>query len=169
MDMYNLSLPILSSKTTSPNFLNHRKTIRRIFSFYLCKFPKYLLVTFVKMFWAIKQRHEFVCKHSGQLTVQDHLYPLGKCMFKVNKRNARTRCEICSKLTIKTPERHQQRRSDVFVVNFEHISPCSCVSIVNTEQVNAGWDKGNRIISIVNVLLFSLLTFNAFTSYHCKR
>ena len=26
-------------------------------------------------------------------------------MFKVNDRNARTRCEICSKLTIKTPDR----------------------------------------------------------------
>ena len=39
-------------------------------------------------------------------------------MFKVNNRAARTRCEICSKLTIKTPE----RRSGVFIVNFEHIS-----------------------------------------------
>ena len=29
----------------------------------------------------------------------------GNCMFKVNNRNTRTRCEICSKLTIKTPER----------------------------------------------------------------
>ena len=28
-----------------------------------------------------------------------------KYMFKVNKRNTRTRSEICSKLTIKTPER----------------------------------------------------------------
>ena len=26
-------------------------------------------------------------------------------LFKVNNRNTRTRCEICSKLTIKTPER----------------------------------------------------------------
>ena len=28
-------------------------------------------------------------------------------MFKFNIRNTRTRCEICSKLTIKTPERRQ--------------------------------------------------------------
>ena len=28
----------------------------------------------------------------------------GNYMFKVNNRNTRTRCEICSKLTIKTPE-----------------------------------------------------------------
>ena len=36
------------------------------------------------------------------------VYPAGNGMFKVNNRNnrnTRTRCEICSKLTIKTPER----------------------------------------------------------------
>ena len=43
-------------------------------------------------------------------------------MFKVNNRITRTRCEICSKLTIKI-RRH--------------------VSIVNFEQVNAGWDYSN--------------------------
>ena len=41
--------------------------------------------------------------------------------FKVNKRKNRTRCEICSNLTIKTPERPCWRRSGVFIVNFEHI------------------------------------------------
>ena len=41
-------------------------------------------------------------------------------MFKVNNRNTRTGCEIC--LTIKTPEQSY-----------------SSVSIVNFEQVNAGW------------------------------
>ena len=34
-------------------------------------------------------------------------YPAGKYMFKVNNRNTKTRCEICSKLTIKTPEQQQ--------------------------------------------------------------
>ena len=49
-------------------------------------------------------------------------------------------CEICSKLTIKTPKRRQWRRFGVFIVNFEHISHlCSSVSIVNFEQVNADW------------------------------
>ena len=33
-------------------------------------------------------------------------------LFKGNNRNTRKRCEICSKLTIKTP----------VIVNFEHIS-----------------------------------------------
>ena len=48
-------------------------------------------------------------------------YPAGNYMFKVNNRNTRTRCEICSKLTIKIPERRQWRRSGIFIVNFEHI------------------------------------------------
>ena len=34
-------------------------------------------------------------------------YPVGIYMFKVNNRNTRTKSEICSKLTIKTPERRQ--------------------------------------------------------------
>ena len=45
----------------------------------------------------------------------------GIYLFKVNKRNTRTKCDICLKLTIKTPER-RWRRSGIFIVNFEHIS-----------------------------------------------
>ena len=33
--------------------------------------------------------------------------PAGNCILKVNNRNTRTRCEICSKLTIKVPERRR--------------------------------------------------------------
>ena len=33
--------------------------------------------------------------------------PAGIYLLKVNNRNTRTRCEICSKLTIKTPEGRQ--------------------------------------------------------------
>ena len=33
--------------------------------------------------------------------------PAGNCMFKVNSKITTTRCEICSKLIIKTPERRQ--------------------------------------------------------------
>ena len=32
-------------------------------------------------------------------------HPIGNYMFKVNNKNTRTRCETCSNLTIKTPER----------------------------------------------------------------
>ena len=57
-------------------------------------------------------------------------------MFKVNNRNTRTRCEICSKLSIKTPERH-------------HFTPCSTVSITNFEHVIAGWGGGYEILERV--------------------
>ena len=43
-------------------------------------------------------------------------------LFKVNNRKTRRRCEICSKLTIKTEERRQWGRFGVFIVNFEHIT-----------------------------------------------
>ena len=45
--------------------------------------------------------------------------PANIYLFKVNNRNTRKKCEICSKLTIKTPERRHRRRSGVFIVNFE--------------------------------------------------
>ena len=46
----------------------------------------------------------------------------GLCRFTVNIKNIRKRCERCSELTIKTPERRHWLRSIVFVVNFGHIS-----------------------------------------------
>ena len=42
-------------------------------------------------------------------------------LLKVNNGNTTTGCEICSKLTIKTPKRRHWHRSGVFIVNFEHI------------------------------------------------
>ena len=45
----------------------------------------------------------FLRNTSGRLPLKH--YPTGICLFKVNNKNTRTRCEICSKLTIKTPER----------------------------------------------------------------
>ena len=49
------------------------------------------------------------------------VYTGGIYLLKVNDKNTRKRSEICSKLTIKTPERRQWRRSGIFIVNFEHI------------------------------------------------
>ena len=50
-------------------------------------------------------------------------FPVDIYLFKVNNRNSRTRCEIYTKLTIKTT----------------YFTPCSSVSIVDFEQVNADW------------------------------
>ena len=47
---------------------------------------------------------------------------VGIHLLKVNNRNTRTTCEICSKLTIKTSERRQWHRSGVDIVNFEYVN-----------------------------------------------
>ena len=57
---------------------------------------------------------------------------LFKNLFKVNNRNTRTRSKICSKLTIKIPERRHWRRSGTFIVNFEHISHLVLVFLLLT-------------------------------------
>ena len=46
-------------------------------------------------------------------------------------------CEICSKLTIKTPDQHHRYCSGVFIVNLEQIS---YTVIVELGQVNADWE-----------------------------
>ena len=73
-------------------------------------------------------------------------YSAGNYLFKVINRNTRTKCEICLKLTMKTPKRRCWRRFGVFNVNYEDISHlCSSVSIANFEQVNTGWVVFSRI------------------------
>ena len=69
--------------------------------------------------------------NQDQIYIQT-VYPAGNCMFKVNNRHTRTRSEICSKLTIKTPQRRQWRRSGVFIVNYEHISHLVLVFLLLT-------------------------------------
>ena len=56
-------------------------------------------------------------------------YPANIYLFKVNNRNTRKRCEICSTLTIKTPQDiidicsklAKQSQCIVFIVNFGHL------------------------------------------------
>ena len=74
-------------------------------------------------------------------------------MFKVNSRDTRTGCEMCSKFTIKIPERHH----------------CSRVFIVNFDQINAGWDLYTVCIKVSHpvsnnhwrkTLIQNILTFS---------
>ena len=58
------------------------------------------------------------------------LVSAGIYLLKVNNKNTRTRCEVCSKL-----------------VNFEqYFTPCCSVSIVNFEHVIAGWGIDRKIV-----------------------
>ena len=70
-------------------------------------------------------------------SIRSNSNPAGIYLLKVNNRNTRTRCEICSKLTIKTPERRRRR-----------FTPCSSVSIVNFEHVIACWEEARKRVSI---------------------
>ena len=64
------------------------------------------------------------CQTSWSQYSEPHVLSIclsGICLLKVNNRNTRVSCEICSKL-IKTQERGHWRHSGVFIVNFENIS-----------------------------------------------
>ena len=64
----------------------------------------------------------------------------------VNKRNTRKRCEICSKSTIKTPERCHWRRC-LYCQLWTYFTLCSSVTIVDFEYTFACWeDKKGEII-----------------------
>ena len=54
----------------------------------------------------------------------DCLAPVKIYLFKVNNGIARTMSKICSRSTIKTPERCQLHHFSDFIVNFGHISIC---------------------------------------------
>ena len=67
-------------------------------------------------------------------------YPANIYLLKVNYKNTKKKCEICSKLTIEIPELHHWCLSDVFIVNLQHVSHnFFSVSIIDFEQVNARW------------------------------
>ena len=75
-------------------------------------------------------------------------------MFKVNNERTRPRFKICSKLTIKTPQRRYWCRSGVFIVNFEHISHLFLVFLLLTLRV-----KIKAKISINKVITFKMIKF----------
>ena len=107
-----------------------------------------------------------------KLTVNN---PASIHLFKVNNRNIRTKCELCSKLTIKKPERRQNgpihfknlaanatrflkcvwpfwHRSGVFIVNFERASHLVLVFLLLT--LNMQLPAGKLNASKVNFCWF---------------
>ena len=66
--------------------------------------------------------------------------PAAISLLKVNNGNTKTRCEIYSKLTIKTSERDNWRRSGAFIVNLEHISHLALVFLLlNLNMQSPAW------------------------------
>ena len=109
------------------------------------------------------------------ITYENCDIPVGICLLKVNNRNPRTRCEICSKLTIATPERRHWRRSSVSIVNFEHVIAGWDFQLVytipnkwksNSQQMNSNTDillkitiRTSRIITADQLHSRELLLF----------
>ena len=79
------------------------------------------------------QGSEYISAYSWKkYLIQSSPYLAGIYLLKVNNKNNRTWCEICSKLTIKTPKRRHWRRSGVCIVNFEHIPYLAVVFLLLT-------------------------------------
>ena len=71
------------------------------------------------------------------------LFPANICLFKVNRKNTRKRCEIVLKVNKKTPELRQWRRSGVLIVSVEHISHLCLVFLLLTlnKRMLAGFKR----------------------------
>ena len=93
----------------------------------------YLMIIFLKNYetkttFSSLKRHTMV---KVQLTRLGY-NPPDIYLFKINNENTRTMCEICSKSTVKAPE----RRQCLYCKIGTDFTPCSGVSIVEFEQVN---------------------------------
>ena len=79
-----------------------------------------------------------LCLHSSFL---QHVWrfkrycPAGIHLFKISNRNTKARCEIWSKLTIKTQEQRHWCRSSIFIVNFKHISRLALMFLLLTLNI----------------------------------
>ena len=65
------------------------------------------------LFEAIKKDGRYVFVAFIVIVLICNVIPTNFCLFKVSNRNTREKCKICSKLTIKIPERHQIGRKQV--------------------------------------------------------
>ena len=66
-------------------------------------------------------------------------YPGCIYLFIVNNGDTRILYEICSKLTLNTPERRQWHRFGVFIFNCEQISQIILVFLFLTLNINVDW------------------------------
>ena len=90
--------------------------------------------------------------------------PANIYIFKLNNRKSTKRREINSKLTIKTPERCQWRRSVVLIVNSEHISRFSSVSTADFEHVFVCLELTEVLMQLMKSILTHLYPIFLFES-----
>ena len=75
--------------------------------------------------------HDDDASHDKALFQFEITYPANIYLFKVNKRNTRKKCEICPKLTIKTPE---QRQRCLYFKLWKYFTSFSKASIVELNR-----------------------------------
>ena len=75
---------------------------------------------------------------------ENNSFQAGNYMFKVNNRNTRTRCEWCSKITIKKPERCHCFSADIAQV----LTTASTLSHAVFEKAYRGSKENYRPVSI---------------------
>ena len=59
----------------------------------------------------------FLLQYDYFMNLNQNIRPANIFLFQDNNRNSRKRCEICSKLTIKTSERHRLINFEIFIEN----------------------------------------------------
>ena len=85
------------------------------------RFERVTRIPGTRSFHEFSPIHEYSIEMKRTSEDKEPTYPAGNYIFKVNNRNTRKRCAICSKLTINIPERRHWGRSGIFIVNFEYI------------------------------------------------
>ena len=74
----------------------------------------------------ISESRNILLLESRKIFLNSMNLPANIYLFQVNNRNTKKRCEICSKLIIKTVEWRQWHHFYIFIVNFEHIPHLHC-------------------------------------------
>ena len=112
-----------------------------------------IFLTFPKGFWVFKAHFFIKCFLQKKERVRGlqwwelpatapteiNLFTANICLFKVNNKNSRKRCETCSNLTIKTQERRPTSMTSFWCFNcliWAYFKPFCSVSFVDFEQVN---------------------------------
>ena len=111
-----------------PYFLNHKATWKsikqmtiRIYSF------RWEYNNIISAKWMYLNCHLF-CPFAM-------FFPENIYLFKVQNRNTRISCKLCSKLTIRTPEWGHWHLFGILIVNFVHILHLSLVFLLKTLSI----------------------------------
>ena len=126
--------------------------MQALFDDFLSFYHKLLKVSLDKIIYPWNEYiiHKWRCNVFNNFlnVIQQHFNVLMMVIaFKVNNRNARKKCEICSTLTIKTPERRYKKVWNMFKVNHKNTSTTLLMSlkfvVVPCEQASISAKQSN--------------------------